>query len=70
MFKNNVGTIDRVIRAVIGTALLIAFFMSSGGILGWIYLVLGIVALGTAAMSSCPLYSILGLNTCPRSKSG
>ncbi len=66
MLKTNVGNIDRVIRAIIGIALVLAFFMGSGGVAGWIMLVLGIIALGTAAMSSCPLYSILGINTCQR----
>ncbi len=66
MFKTNVGNIDRAIRGIIGIALVIAFFMGSGGLFGWIMLVLGIIALATAAMSSCPLYSILGINTCQR----
>lgn len=66
MLKTNVGNIDRVIRAIVGIALVLAFFMGSGGVAGWIMLVLGIIALATAAMSSCPLYSILGISTCQR----
>ncbi|MGB8624239.1 MAG: DUF2892 domain-containing protein [Paracoccaceae bacterium] len=66
MFKKNVGNIDRIIRAVIGVALVVGFFMNPGGSYSWLYIVVAVIALGTAAMSSCPLYSILGLNTCQR----
>ncbi|MGR3661977.1 MAG: YgaP family membrane protein [Paracoccaceae bacterium] len=66
MLKKNVGNIDRIIRAVVGIAALAAFFMaSSTGILHWVYLLVGVIGLGTAAMSSCALYSILGKSTCP-----
>jgi len=66
MLKKNVGNIDRIIRAIVGIAALAAFFMASTtGILHWVYLVVGVIGLGTAAMSSCPIYSILGLKTCP-----
>lgn len=66
MLKKNVGNIDRIIRAVIGIAALAAFFMASAtGILHWVFLVVGVIGLGTAAMSSCPIYSILGMRTCP-----
>lgn len=63
MFKKNVGQTDRIIRLVVGVALIIGFFAMSGTI-AWVSLVLGIVALGTAAMSSCGLYSIFGMSTC------
>ncbi|MFM2277806.1 MAG: hypothetical protein RLZZ444_37 [Pseudomonadota bacterium] len=65
MFAKNIGTIDRVLRIVVGLALLAAFFLTpnTGG---WHYAYLiGIVPLLTGLMSSCPLYSILGISTCP-----
>ena len=64
MFKNNVGTIDRVIRALIGIAALVAFFMLPDAGWRW-WLLIGIVPLATAMIGSCPIYSILGLSTCP-----
>jgi fatty acid desaturase len=64
MFKNNVGTIDRVIRAVIGIAALVAFFMLPEAGWRW-WLLIGIVPLATSLIGSCPIYSILGLSTCP-----
>lgn len=65
MFATNVGGLDRLLRIVIGAALLIWFFLDQGTGFGhWIKLI-GIVPLVTGLMSSCPLYSIIGLNTCP-----
>ena len=66
MFKKNVGNIDRIIRAIIGVAGLAAFFLvATTGILHWVFLIVGVIGLATAAMSSCPIYSILGMRTCP-----
>ncbi|MDX8377801.1 MAG: DUF2892 domain-containing protein [Mariprofundales bacterium] len=60
--KHNVGSIDKIIRIVVGIALLSLFFLLEGN-LRWIS-VLGIVAIGTALINFCPLYAILGMNTC------
>lgn len=66
MLKTNVGNIDRILRAVVGIAALLAFFMASTtGILHWVFLIVGVIGLATAAMSSCPLYTIFGIRTCP-----
>ncbi len=67
MFKTNVGGIDRVLRIVVGLALIAGFFLNTEGAYRWAYLI-GIVPLATGLMSSCPLYSILGLSTCPMKK--
>jgi len=65
MFATNVGGVDRVLRIVVGLALIAWFFMDQGtGFWHWAKLI-GIVPLATGLMSSCPLYSILGLSTCP-----
>ncbi|HEY5740310.1 MAG TPA: DUF2892 domain-containing protein [Gammaproteobacteria bacterium] len=63
--QKNVGSIDRTIRAVVGIALLAAYFLGAvQGTLGIVALVVGIVMLGTAALGWCPPYSLLGINTC------
>lgn len=64
MFKTNVGGIDRILRIVVGLALLAGFFLNADASLRWLYLI-GIVPLATGLMSTCPLYSILGFSTCP-----
>ncbi|MEZ5813080.1 MAG: DUF2892 domain-containing protein [Rhizobiaceae bacterium] len=64
MFKTNVGMADRVVRVVVGIALLAAFFLYPDA--SWRYWTLiGIIPLATGLMSTCPLYSLLGLSTCP-----
>lgn len=62
----NVGTADRVVRVLVGLAL-IAFALgwiapgTGWNWLGWI----GVVPILTALVGSCPAYSLLGLSTCP-----
>jgi hypothetical protein len=67
MLKKNVGGIDRVLRIVVGLALLAGFFLNADATYRWAYLI-GVVPLLTGIISSCPLYSILGLSTCPMKK--
>lgn len=57
----NVGNIDRIIRIVIGLALIGATLMGAIGAWGWI----GLVPLLTGIFSRCPAYKLLGMNTCP-----
>lgn len=64
MFKTNEGTIDRALRVVVGLALLAAYFFTSGGSYHWLYLI-GIVPLVTGLVGTCPVYSLLGISTCP-----
>ena len=63
--QKNVGSIDRVIRALVGIVLLAVYFLGAlQGTLGIVALVAGIVMLGTAAMGWCPPYALFGINTC------
>ncbi|HQT27591.1 MAG TPA: DUF2892 domain-containing protein [Burkholderiales bacterium] len=61
--KTNVGSLDKIVRIVAGIGLLALFFILEGN-LRFIGLI-GIVPIATALMGWCPLYSILGLSTCP-----
>lgn len=64
MFKTNEGTIDRALRVIAGLALLSLFFIYPDA--SWRYWTLiGIVPLATGLLGSCPVYSILGISTCP-----
>jgi hypothetical protein len=62
MTKNE-GNIDRLLRIVIGALLIIGALMGYG-----VWMWIGIVPLATALMGWCPLYSILGISTCPMNK--
>ncbi|NNL18194.1 MAG: DUF2892 domain-containing protein [Boseongicola sp.] len=63
MLGKNVGSFDRAMRIGVGLALLIAFVAFPDFGLRWALLI-GIVPLLTGLMSSCPVYSILGVSTC------
>ena len=65
MLKTNVGSIDRILRIAIGAALLIWFFLDQGTGLAHYAKLIVIVPLLTGLTSSCLLYSLLGINTCP-----
>lgn len=60
----NMGMIDRAARLVLGVVL-IALALFNGMSWGWV----GVVPLLTAIVGFCPLYTLIGLNTCGR-KSG
>jgi hypothetical protein len=62
--KTNVGGIDRVLRIVLGLALIGLTLAGTIGVWGWI----GLVPLATAAIGFCPVYPLLGINTCPMKK--
>lgn len=65
MFATNVGTVDRVLRIVVGLVLLGLFFAYPDA--SWRYWTLiGIVPLATGLFSTCPAYSLIGVSTCPR----
>lgn len=65
MLTTNVGSIDRVLRVIIGLALLVWFFVDQGGGFWHYAKLIGVLPLLTAAMGTCPLYSVLGKSTCP-----
>lgn len=62
--KLNVGGIDRILRIVVGLALIGATLAGMIGVWGWI----GVVPLVTGLFKFCPLYTVLGMNTCPMDK--
>ena len=67
--KTNVGTIDKVIRIAMAIVFAVLYFTGTvSGTLGIILLVLGGVFLLTSLMGTCPLYSMVGISTCPVKK--
>lgn len=61
--ETNIGTFDRSARVIAGLALVVlALGLVPGyqSVWGWI----GVVPLATGLFGSCPVYSLLGLNTC------
>ncbi len=56
----NIGTVDRLLRLVLGLGLLSLVFVGPQTLWG----LLGLVPLLTAVVGYCPAYSLVGLNTC------
>ena len=70
--SSNVGTIDRAIRMATGLILIVmpfAFELSlwTNPVARWVSIAVGLVLVITALGSFCPLYRLLGVNTCPAS---
>jgi len=61
--NKNVGTIDKVLRILLGAGLISTVFLGPQTPWGWV----GIVPILTVFISICPLYSILGVSTIKKS---
>ena len=60
MFSKNEGNVDRALRVIAGIVLISLVFIGPQTVWGWI----GIVPLVTGLVGSCPVYSLLEINTC------
>jgi len=58
--SRNEGTLDRALRVIAGLVLIGLAATGTVGVWGYI----GVVPLLTGAIGLCPLYSVLGINTC------
>ena len=57
----NEGTIDRALRVILGLVLISLVFVGPQTMWGWV----GVVPLLTGLVGFCPLYRLVGINTCP-----
>lgn len=64
LLPKNEGTIDRALRVALGLGLISIAFVGPQTPWGF----LGAIPLATGLLGSCPLYTILGLSTCPAKK--
>jgi len=60
----NEGTLDRTVRVVLGLAILSLTVIGPKSLIGFV----GLVPLGTGVIGFCPLYRLVGLNTCPATR--
>ncbi|SCW80493.1 Protein of unknown function [Sphingobium faniae] len=58
--SRNEGMADRALRVIVGIVLLALVFVGPKTSWGWI----GVVPLLTGLVGTCPIYSLLGINTC------
>ncbi len=56
----NEGTVDRVLRVIVGLVLIALALTGTFSPWGWI----GVVPLVTGLVGTCPIYSLLGIRTC------
>ena len=65
--KKNMGNADRTIRVIAAIAFAILYFAGTvTGTWGIVLLVLSGIFLLTSFVSFCPLYAMIGMNTCPK----
>jgi hypothetical protein len=63
--QTNESAIDRGIRIVIALAAVVgAFAVGAGSVLGIVLFVVALIMVVTAAVGFCPLYRIFGMSTC------
>lgn len=65
---SNVGTFDRALRFLIGAALIVAPLLNFMGleantVIAYVMMAVGGILVLTAVFGTCPIYSLLGLNT-------
>lgn len=58
--KTNISSLDRLIRVMVGTALLTSYYFMQDTY----WLLVGIVPLVTGYIGFCPLYSLCGKKDC------
>lgn len=67
--KKNMGSADRIIRVLIAAVLAFLYFNGTiSGTLGIVAVIAAVVFVATSLISFCPLYPLLGINTCPTKK--
>ncbi len=68
--KKNMGNIDRIIRVIAAIVFSVLYFTGTvTGTVGLVLVILGAVFLATSFISFCPLYTLVGVNTCEKKKS-
>lgn len=64
----NEGSVDRIVRVIVGVALLVVAFAGMvTGVWVWLLGIVGAVLLVTGAVGFCPLYAMLNMRTTPAS---
>lgn len=67
--KKNMGGTDRVVRLLLAAVFAALYFTNVvTGTFGYVLLALGGVFVLTSFVSFCPLYALVGFNTCPVKK--
>jgi predicted PurR-regulated permease PerM len=63
MFSQNVGSVDRIVRIILGPALILVGFLALSGTLGIVVGIIGFIPLLTGLTGWCPLYLLFHIQT-------
>jgi hypothetical protein len=64
--KKNLGNADKMVRVLLAAIIAILYFTNIiSGTLATVLLVLAGILVATSLISFCPLYALVGINTCP-----
>ena len=67
IMKKNMGNLDRITRIMLAVVFAALYFTEiTTGTIGLVLVIIGGVFLATSFISFCPLYTIVGINTCPK----
>lgn len=68
--KKNMGTTDRIVRTIIALVAIYLYFTGAvSATLGLVLLAVAAIFLLTSLVSFCPLYTLVGIKTCPAKES-
>ncbi len=64
----NVGNIDKLVRLIIAVVLFILVYTDTvkGNTMQYVLLTLALIAALTSLLNFCPIYKVLGINTCKK----
>ena len=65
--KRNMSNLDRIVRVVLGGGL-VAVGFAIGGVPAIVLYLVAVILLATSVVSFCPLYRLLGIDTCKLSR--
>lgn len=69
--KKNMGSVDKIVRLILAAVFAYLYFSGTvTGTVGLVLVILGAVFALTSLVSFCPIYAMLGINTCPVKKAG
>lgn len=65
--KKNMGTVDKTIRVFIAAIIALLYYTGViSGTLAIVLMVFAIIFIVTSLISFCPLYTLVGINTCKK----
>ncbi|MGB2685597.1 MAG: DUF2892 domain-containing protein [Olleya sp.] len=65
--KKNMGALDKSLRVLVAVLIALLYYLNViTGTLAYVLMGIAIIFLITSFINFCPLYTVLGINTCKR----